>query len=395
MKTPFKSIISGSAILVALLLFSQACKKDMVPGDPAASAANNTASFIEKSIASYMQVNLTADVSDYNPIHIDSNLVNAWGMSFGPTGGIWVSANETSVSVIYNKQGSTLFGPVFIPFENGSSNPTGQVRNRTSSFIISSTSERSKFIFATENGSIAAWASGTSAITVADRSAQGAVYKGIEMARNSTGWFLFATDFHNGNVDVFDHNFNFVSSSMFVDPNMPAGFAPFNIRKLAGKLYVTYAMQLAPENHDDQAGPGNGYVDIFNTNGTFVHRFASQGQLNSPWGLEVLRGSISNENEQGDDDDQGNENDQGENEDSQHPIILVGNFGDGHINAFDHHGNFISALMSNSAPVVIDGLWSISYPPQENEAYESVHNRLYFTAGPAHESHGIFGYLKK
>src|SRR5204863_3288034 len=128
------------------------------------------------------------------------------------------------------------------------------------------------------------WSSGTSAIEVRDRSSFDAVYKGVAMATNNGANYLYATNFHGGTIDVFDNAFNYVSMS-FVDPNMPAGFAPFGIENINGKLYVTYALQLGPDNEDDLAGPGNGYVDIFNPDGSFVSRFASQGVLNSPWAV--------------------------------------------------------------------------------------------------------------
>jgi len=368
----------AATILFSFLVVNQGCKKYDEPNSESSGASNERHAF------DYQVVNLVSDAGEYDPLHIDTNLVNAWGLAFGPTGGVWVSAADKGLSTIYDRNGNTLRPPVAIPF-NGEPNggaPTGQVFNSTTSFMIPSTSQVSKFIFATENGTIAAWASGNSAATVADRSAAEAVYKGIEMASSGGTWYLYATDFHNGHVDVFDQSFNYVSSTMFNDPNMPAGFAPFNIRKLGDKLFVTYAKQLAPENEDDVAGPGNGYVDIYNTDGTFVRRFASQGSLNSPWGLEMLKQNSGF--------DVATETD-----DSTEIQILVGNFGDGHINAFDINGNLVGPLKSHGQAIVIEGLWSISYPPQGNQAYRDVRNRLYFTAGPDDEEHGIFGYISR
>jgi len=202
------------------------------------------------------------------------------------------------------------------------------------------------------------------------------------MASTGGAWYLYATDFHNGHIDVFDQNFNYISSTMFNDPTIPSGFAPFNIRKLGDKLYVTYAKQLGPENEDDEAGPGNGYVNVFNTDGTLVRRFASQGVLNSPWGMEILKQNNGFEVETDDSADAS-------------PIILIGNFGDGHINSFDVNGNPIGPLMTQGQAIEIEGLWSISYPPQGNAAYRDVRNRLYFTAGPDDEEHGIYGYISR
>jgi uncharacterized protein (TIGR03118 family) len=378
MKTTIQvSITRAVTILFLFLVITQGCKKYDDPD-------NQSSSGDERHAFNYNVVNLVSDVDEYDPLHIDTNLVNAWGMAFGPSGGIWVSAADKGLSTIYNKNGVTLRPPVSIAF-NGDPNggaPTGQVFNPTTSFVIPATSQVSHFIFATENGTIAAWASGDSAITVADRSGQEAVYKGIEMVNNNGTWMLYAADFHNGHVDAFDASFNYVSSSMFSDPTIPAGFAPFNIRKLGNKLFVAYAKQLAPDNEDDEAGPGNGYVNIFNLDGSFVRRFASQGALNSPWGLELLKQNNGFEVET-------------DTTDTSHQIILVGNFGDGHINQYDMNGNLVGPLMSGGQALEIEGLWSISYPPQGNPAYMQDRNRIYFTAGPDDEEHAVFGYISR
>jgi len=382
MKTAIKlSCTQGVLILFTLFIVQQGCKKYDEP-DSGSTAVSN-----ERHAFDYHVVNLVSDTSEYNPMHIDVNLVNAWGLAFGPTGGVWISAADKGLSVVYDRMGNTLRPPVAIPF-NGDPNggaPTGQVFNPTTAFVIPSTSQVSHFIFATENGAIEAWASGNSAMIVADRSLQEAVYKGIEMASNAGSWYLYATDFHNGHVDVFDQNFNYVSSSMFNDPTMSAGYAPFNIRKIGSQLFVTYAKQLGPENEDDEAGPGNGYVDIYNTDGSFVRRFASQGALNSPWGLEMLKQNSGFEIE----------TDETDSEDVAQQIILVGNFGDGHINQYRIDGTPMGPLMDHGTPIAIDGLWSISYPPQGNPTYRDVRNWLYYTAGPDGEEHGVFGYISR
>jgi uncharacterized protein (TIGR03118 family) len=342
------------------------------------SSYNSTAK-IFSSNTNYSQVNLISDVEEYNAKTIDPNLVNAWGIAFGPTGGIWVSAAETNASTIYAQEGNILRPPVHIPFGTEGANPTGQVFNPTTSFVIPSTGQVSKFIFVTENGTIAAWASGNSAVTVADRSTDGAVYKGVALVNNGGSWFIYATDFHNGKVDIFDHNFTFIGNNMFSDPTIPADFAPFNIREIEGKVFVTYAKQLGPDNKDDEAGLGNGYVNMFNAGGILKHRFASQGALNSPWGIEILKFNngfaIAPELP------------------FARQTILIGNFGDGHINAYDGTGMFLGQLQSNGSPIEIEGLWAISYPPQQNTAYMTARNRIYFTAGPDEEEHGLFGYI--
>lgn len=314
----------------------------------------------------YVQTNLVSDTVSNNAARLDSTLVNAWGIAINPAGVLWINANGTNVSEVYDKNGLAKRLPVKVP------TPSGIVFNSTTDFMITATSSVPKFIFASEDGKLYAWASGDSARTVVDRSAGGSVYKGIELANDGTANFLFATDFHNGKIDVFDKSYNLVASKPFLDPSIPAGFAPFNIRLIDSVLYVTYAKQLAPDNHDDQKGPGNGYVNIFNTNGSLVKRFVSQGKLNSPWGIEKAPEGFG----------------QGKR------VILVGNFGDGHINAYkEGEGEFLRPLTSYGMPIVIDGLWAITFP--DNNIPGDDPNKLYFTAGPNDESHGLFGYLSK
>lgn len=369
--------------LAAIFLLAIAgCQKN----DDVVSSASNNPDYAQRFPvnADYSVTNLVADVQEeYDPLRVDPILVNAWGMAFSTFGTVWVSANETHVSTVYDKDGNTVLAPVAIPFETDGGNVTGQVFNNTSAFIIPATSQVSKFIFVTENGTITAWASGPTSFTVANRSDAEAVYKGVEMVNSNGQWFLYAADFHNAKIDIFDQNFNFVGNSMFNDATIPAGYAPFNIRKIDDRIYVTYAKQLAPENHDDEAGPGNGYVNIFNLDGTFVQRFASQGMLNSPWRIEKGRpnngASPQSQNNPGA---------------TASTTILIGNFGDGHINAFDADGNFLGQLMRGGQPLEIEGLWSISYPPQI-AVFNDVRNWLYFTAGPDGEDHGVFGFISK
>jgi len=382
-KSDFKAIINSKkriyATLITIMLFLAFSGCDNYESTSDSEMNTNLTGKKFKTNVSYTQVNLVSDVAEYNPQFIDPNLVNAWGIAFNPGGAIWISAAETSVSTIYDQTGKTLRVPVHIPFGTGGGNPTGQVFNTTTTFIIPSAARASRFIFVTENGTVAAWSNGNAAITVADRSAQGAVYKGLEMVNNNGKWFLYATDFHNGKVDMFDENFNFVGNDMFADPTIPAGFAPFNIKAINGQLFVTYAKQKGPDNKDDEAGEGNGYVNIFDTNGQLIQRFASQGTLNSPWGIELMKYTTGFETT------------------PDFPLsqvtILIGNFGDGRINAFDGKGKLIGQFQKNGSPLEIEGLWQISYPPQEAPAYEASRNRLYFTAGPDDEEHGLFGYI--
>lgn len=324
--------------------------------------------------ASYQKTVLVSDTMGFNAMRIDSTLVNAWGIAINPNGIVWISSNGKGLSEVYDKNGVPKRAPVNIPSQgmlNGGV-PSGAVFNKTTDFVIPATMQASKFIFAGEDGKLYAWSSGDSTHTVVDRSAWGAVYKGLEIASDGGANFIYATDFHNGKIDVFDMNFHMVTTKPFMDSKIPMGFAPFNIRLIDSVLFVTYAKQLAPDNHDDQKGPGNGFVNVFKTDGTLIRRFATRGKLNSPWGIEKAPEAFG----------QGKK------------VILIGNFGDGHINVYDElEGEYLRTLKHNGMPVWIDGLWAITFP--DNNIPGDNPNKLYFTAGPDDESHSLFGYLMK
>ena len=256
--------------------------------------------------------------------------------------------------------------------------PTGAVANTTTDFVVRSgaSSGPARFIFATEGGTIRGWNPAvppppTSHQTEIGSTTPGAVYKGLAIGSVGASNFLYATDFVNGHVDVFDKNFQPVDMP-FVDPGLPAGYGPFGIQNLGGVLFVTFAKESGGD--DEVAGQGLGFVDEFATDGTFVARVASHGQLNAPWGLALAPtdfGRFSGD-------------------------LLVGNFGDGTINAyelqangkFEHRGQLRTA---DHKPVRIDGLWAIAFG---NGAGSGAKNALYFTAGPDDESHGLFGRIE-
>jgi uncharacterized protein (TIGR03118 family) len=226
-------------------------------------------------------------------------------------------------------------------------------------------------LFATEDGTITAWSQQVDrnhALVAADNSANGAVYKALTLGSNAQGSFVFATNFHNGTVDVFDSHFHSVHlAGSFTDPNLPAGFAPFGIKNINGTLFVTYAKQDA-DRHDDVAGVGNGFIDEFNTNGQLIARFASQGALNSPHGMAAAPanfGVFSN-------------------------ALLVGNFGDGRINAFDlKTGKFLGQLSdAGGHPLANAGIWGMTFG---NGAGGTHTNTLYFVAGINGEKDGLLG----
>jgi uncharacterized protein (TIGR03118 family) len=367
------SLAKYSFFLLSLFLMNVGCRKvdDLATNDPNSILSGSKASNPNANGKEYSVVNLVADLRKYHPVTVDPTLVNAWGIAFGSSGGIWVSSNEMGISEIYGQDGNILRSPVNIP--PSGSHPTGQAFNITKDFK-NPAGVPYKFFIATENGTIAG-STGESTITIIDRSDVGAVYKGITTAYNIIKGTssIYAADFHNGRIDVFNNTFKLVKSG-FTDPNIPAGYAPFNIRNIGNRLVVTYAKQLAPDNEDDEAGPGNGYVDIYNMDGSLYQRLASRGALNSPWGIELMNENfmLNGRAVTG---------------------YLIGNFGDGHISAYDMGGKYLGQLQNNNKAIVIDGLWALSFPPNQ-PAYEKVTDRLYFTAGPDDESHGIFGYIK-
>jgi uncharacterized protein (TIGR03118 family) len=335
---------------------------------------------------SYVQTNLVSDIPGL-AAHTDPTLRNPWGTATGPGLPIWVSDNAAGATTLYDGVGNPATGPagqhvVAIPAPPSAGPgavgaPDGAVFNPSTDFVVSKAgaSGPSKFIFATEDGTIVGWNSNvdsTNAIIAVDRSTAtdkagdvGAVYKGLALATTSAGNFLYATNFRFGTVEVFDSSFNLVNS--FTDPTIPVGFAPFGIHNIGGKLFVTFAKQDAAK-HDDDAGPGNGFVDVFSPNGDLLQRFASAGRLDSPWAVALAPTSFGVAG--------GN--------------ILVGNFGNGRINEFDaSSGKFLGQLRSSSgSPLTIPDLWGLRFP---TGSLNAVPNALYFTAGINHEADGLFG----
>ncbi|HEX3696161.1 MAG TPA: TIGR03118 family protein [Polyangia bacterium] len=302
-------------------------------------------------------------------ITIDPNLVNPWGLAFNPSGPLWVADNHSGLSTVYSATGEIL--PVVVtvpvPADGGMppSAPTGLVFNGSATTFMGD-----KFIFSSEDGTISGWQTGTAAALRADNSPADAIYKGLALATSGGASHLFATDFHNGKIDVFDESYaKVVPAGGFTDATIPAGFAPFGVQAIADAIWVTYAQQ-DDMKEDDMPGPGNGYVDVFDFDGHFVRRAISQGALNSPWALVVAPADFG----------------------AFSGALLVGNFGDGHINAYNQATGALlgGALDTAGAPLKIDGLWALVFG---NDSTGAPHTRLYFTAGPKMESHGLLGYL--
>ena len=320
----------------------------------------------------YQVTPLVSDQPGVAP-NTDPNLVNAWGLTSSPTSPWWVSDNGTDNSTLYRGSDGQP-QPQPHPLVVGvASAPTGTVFNSTAGFALP-TGGKALFIFSTEDGGILGWngAQGGTAFLKKDRSDVGAVYKGLAIADTSAGPRLYATDFHNARVDVYDGNWALVPDSGFVDPSIPSGYGPFGIQTIGDRVFVTYAKQDA-DAHDDVAGQGLGFVDVYDTAGNLLGRVAQHGQLNSPWGLALAPASFGRFG--GD--------------------LLVGNFGDGNVNAYQELGNGQFAhrgeLRDGSGkPLKIDGLWALQFGRGGNNGPAGT---LFFTAGPDGESHGLFGQI--
>jgi uncharacterized protein (TIGR03118 family) len=360
-----------ACVLVFTLVIS--CQKSI---DRTSANNESVAGKEPKSLKDFEQVNLVGDNDEYSPAFIDTNLVNGWGISFpSASGPPWVSAEGTGKTVIYRADGSPVaFSPVSIPGAGTSTvgHPTGQVFNGTSDFKLPN-GNAARFIFAGADGVISGWNGGTTAIKKVDDSPD-ASYLGIALASDQGNNFLYVANFAEKKIDVYDKNWAEVSKP-FVDPELPSDYSPFNIQNVGGKLYVMYSK--LGDDGDEVVSPGNGYVDIYNTDGSLMKRFISRGQLNAPWGVAKAPAGFFGADGQ--------------------EAILVGNFGDGHINAYNIDGEFLGQLRSHGNPIEIEGLWGISFAPTTSTPTPSTidPNRLYFAAGPDDEEHGLFGYIIK
>jgi uncharacterized protein (TIGR03118 family) len=374
----------------------------------------------------FLQTNLVSDLPGVANI-LDPNLVNPWGISESSTSAFWISDNNSGVSTLYNGQGQPQppgtnppHKPLIVSIPTpgdplgASGAPTGTVFNTAlgnGGFKVTNgtTSAPAIFLFATEDGTIVGWnpavnpvgsdptLAGTFGTLAVDKSTNpdgspGAVYKGLAIATGTNGpifkgddastTVIYAANFRSGKIDVFDTNFKQVDlpTGAFTDPNLPKGYAPFNVQELTvggvTKIYVTYAKQNA-DKHDDVGGQGNGFVDVFNLDGTpglakGKMRLISRGPLDSPWGLVIAPSTANFGNFAG--------------------ALLVGNFGNGFINAFNPTtGKFLGTLKDpDGEPIQIDGLWALQVG---NGAGGGDANTIYFTAGLDHEQHGLFGSL--
>jgi uncharacterized protein (TIGR03118 family) len=340
----------------------------------------------------YQQTNLVSDIAGV-ALFTDTNLVNPWGLSHSATSPWWISDNGTGLTTLYNGNGrkfpvgSPLVVTIAPPAGGTSAAPTGNIFNPVNGtnpddFVVSENGKSgpSIFMFATEDGTISGWNPGvdlTHTILAVDRSAvgAGAVYKGLAFGQNGADDFIYATNFRFGTVEQFDASFNLVRS--FTDPQLAKTcplpnqcFAPFGIQNIGGNLYVTFALQDAAH-HDDAHGPSRGFVDVFDTNGNLLKRLISRGALNSPWGLALAPpnfGQFSND-------------------------LLVGNFGNGRINAFDPNTGALLGQLKNQKGLIIaiNGLWGLAFG---NGQTAGPTNALFFTAGINDEANGLFGKIQ-
>jgi uncharacterized protein (TIGR03118 family) len=327
-----------------------------------------------RGIGHYVQRNLVSDVPGAAQL-TDPNLVNAWGLGFGPATPAWISDNGTDVSTLYSGASATAPDPAIVPLvvsiPGGA--PTGLVFNpSTTAFRLTpADNSAARFLFSSEAGVISGWnpnvpAAGSTQAQV-EATVPGAIFKGLAIADTAAGPRIYATDFHHGSVDVWDAGFTPVTRpGAFQDPAIPRGFAPFGIQTTAGGIVVTYAKQDA-DAEDDVAGRGNGFVDVFSTDGVLLRRFAAHGPLNSPWGVAQAPQGFG----------------------AASGALLIGNFGDGRIDAYDPvSGRFLGALRGDRGRRIdIDGLWALEF----GNGVIGTPQTLLFTAGPDDEAHGLFG----
>ena len=324
------------------------------------------------STSGFQQTNLVADTAG-NATHKDSGLLNPWGIAFAPNQPFWIAANNAGRAKIFDPAGVAQI-PIAVGIltpENDPSTPTGVVFNPVAEdFKVSDTP--AQFLFATEDGTITTWSEINGnrppfTTMVVNDSGTGSIYKGLAiLTPECCREFLALADFHGGSITTYSIRFEHLATpGTFTDPDLPDGYAPFNIQQIGDKVFVTYAIQ-DDARHDPVHGAGNGIVDIFDQEGNFVRRFASNGPLNAPWGIAKASanfGMFSN-------------------------AILIGNFGDGTINAFDSTtGNFLGSLKDKNGNVISNpGLWALIFRTDGM----GDPNTLYITAGSTNEDHGLF-----
>ncbi len=362
-----------SLIGCTLLSFAAGCTA-AAPQDPYAGAdstddAGAADSPTARLVTGFTQRDLVSDRP--GAATLDANLVNPWGIAFNPAGPVWIANNHSGTSTVYDAHGALKLTVAF-PQASGTSDlasPTGQVFNASATEFAADT-----FIFDAEDGRVYGWKPGAGVTVRADNSGSHAIYKGLAIATADDGaQRLYLADFHNAKIDVLDASYHpVVLAGGFIDPQIPAGYAPFNAQALEGKIFVSFAKQGA-DAVDDDKGVHRGYVDQFDTDGNFERRLITRGALNSPWALAIAPSSWG----------------------QYAGALLVGNFGNGRVHLYDIHAPAshgrekvvaLGSLGVGHSAVVIDGLWALAFGPDE---------QLYFTAGQNGEENGLFGMLAR
>jgi uncharacterized protein (TIGR03118 family) len=315
---------------------------------------------------SYQITSLVADQATAGATTTDANLVNPWGLAYGPTTRFWLANQGTATATVYDGLGQMLATPLVVsdPIVAGRTvgGPTGMVFNASSGF------QGDIFIMASLDGCISGWSTGTAVTRRVDNSASGAIYTGLAQGISTSATYLYAANLAGGTIDVFDAAYAPVTlaAGTLVDPTLPAGYSPYNVQVLAGKLYVTYA-QYTAGNPRETPGAGLGIVSVFNLDGTFVQRLATGGSLNAPWGLALAPAGFG-------------------------PFggaLLVGNFGDGRITAYNVATGALMGQLKGPAgtPISVSGLWGMTFG---NDASAGKSTQLYVAAGPQGQIHGLF-----
>lgn len=321
----------------------------------------------------FQTTNLVSD-GTITAAHTDANLINAWGVAFNPTGFVWVVNNGTNTATLYDGNGVPQTLVVSIPAgTGGNASPTGIVYNGTQDFKVTQNgvTGASAFIFAGEGGTLSGWSptvNRTAALTVFDGGANGPLYKGLAISTYAGANYLYAADFRHNAIDVYNGSFAKVTlPGNFRDPALPTGYAPFGIQAIGDRVYVAYARQ-ATGGPDEVPGAGLGIIDVFDSSGAFIKQLAMGGVLNAPWGMTMAPANFG----------------------AFGGDLLVANFGDGKINAFNPSTGKMDGTLSRSdgKPIVIDGLWGLAFGNGINAQPATT---LFFTAGPSGETHGLYG----
>jgi uncharacterized protein (TIGR03118 family) len=389
-ETPLRSG-NNYLLTIAILVLSFGCRKSNVD---------------QKFLRDFEQVNLVANNNEYNASHIDNTLLNAFGIAWTSNGFAWVNSVGGHVSEIYNSEGvrqRAVNIPASVsPADSNAGFPCGIVLSSGKGFNLRP--GQASFLFSGFEGVLSGWdpALGNNAQFILHP--PGASFTGLAIGSNAGKNFVYAANFGAKKINVWDTTFARVDMP-FKDPTLPDDYSPYNIQAIGDSLFVMYAKLKTtdPGAGHGVAGDGFGYVSVFSTDGTFGRRFASQGTLNIPWGVTMAPAGFFT-----DQDVNNNGNDNGgngikstgaganiisqDNHRLNEPVILIGNFGDGHINVFSVGGIFLGQLQTHKHTLVIDGLWSLSFPPASANIDPA---RLYFTAGPDSEQDGLFGYLIK